>query len=173
MNDGKLFRSWSCSEIKQIPDRPTELTDKKRLENLVRVSLKNQPATKSSGGFTRPGVSGRMEEAFEAGPQSLMVAVLTVALKDMTQEARDRRTWPAKRMDAAKWFLGYGDDERGISLKMIAEEFELDAEEIRQVVRAQERLDFEIAEMQRKKQMRGRGRAGKVREIEGGFSHGE
>lgn len=145
------------------------MSRKKRKEVELLQSLRESPKRASAG---MGGRRGTFEEPFEAGPRSLMVAVFTLALREMTQDPNRLDTWPAKRIDAAKWFLGIGqDDGPGISLEMIAKEFDLDADMIRRVVKAEERMDWEIAEMQRKRLARSK-RAGKNRAIDEAMNHG-
>ncbi len=138
---------------------------------LLRSGRFGRPVHRVSSGMA--GRKGTFEEPFEAGPRSLMVAVLTLALKDMMQDPNQTTTWPAKRIDAAKWFLGIGEEDGpGLSLEMIAREFDLDPEAIRGAVGAKERMDWEIQEMQRKRLSRSR-RSRLGADIEEAMSHGE
>lgn len=114
----------------------------RRMIGLIRDCLHNRPDTTK--------IKRHGEEPFEAGPESLLVAVLVLAVKDMNQ-APSTNSWPAKRIDAARWFLEGEESEGGVSLSLVAKTFDLDPGKIREAVGAREKFEYEITELQKKR----------------------
>lgn len=135
-----------------------------------------------------PGQNGnarRITTEHEAGPRSLLVAVFIQALKEMDGRAYNGKTWPKQRIEAAKWFLGHGEENDGISLKLIAREFGLPVDAVQLMVGAEKKMNQAIDELKqrtvRQQQARLAGknstRRNRVRQLnqafEGGDGYGE
>lgn len=91
-------------------------------------------------------------EKRKTGARAILVAVLTQAVADLypgriASPGKADKSRPLQRINAARWMLGIGEEDGGVSLRMIAEELDLDREKILESLDVRRELTREIKQV--------------------------